>query len=135
MRDIKFKAISIMSSKWVYGFYSAVVDSEGRVIHYISDESLIYEVIGDTVSQWTSFISNNRELYDNDIVKVSPQYGKGLKFKDYYGIVLFDKGSFFIKALDVDYGNYQLSDEGYTLISSRFDDEGKDIYEDKIWLD
>lgn len=80
MRQIKFRAHSKTGPLWVYGYYkyTRCIDQ-----HKIENENRVYEVHGDTVSQYWRTM-NRQELYDGDIFTVQGKYPKLVKWIDEY---------------------------------------------------
>lgn len=69
MREIKFKAKRVDNGEWVEGYY-LLNETTKIVVSQTWDSWLTYEVIPETISQYTGLKDKlGNEIYENDIVK------------------------------------------------------------------
>ena len=89
----KFRGKRIDNGKWVYGYYfiTPLTDEStgsnpsegwffltGRERHCISEEHCVYEVVPETVGQYTELNDvNDKEIYRGDIIEGMMNYGPG----------------------------------------------------------
>lgn len=133
MRDIKFRG-KTLSGKWVYGYYVGkdTIIPFGNVNFDLGfiDTSPCYEVIPDTIGQFTGVLDKNgKEIYEGDVLSVREwknlAFGmfnndemKDLSLDDYKGELLKD-----IKSL-------VYWDEGSMLVTEQ---NGCDYYMCSFW--
>lgn len=102
-REIKFRARQLNGGEWVFGYY--LVDANGR--HCIGTRDNCYEVVPDTVGQFTGLLDNNgKEIYEGDIIRgaiVVPQLLTGQTRENCStamgGVVGYDHSCFTLKAI------------------------------------
>lgn len=78
MREILFRGKRTDNGEWVEGYYLHVSEGEGTYEveqHFIKTENngrfgLCYEVIPETVGQYTNVTTNDKKIFDGDILKV-----------------------------------------------------------------
>lgn len=92
MREILFRGKRVDNGKWVEGNYS--IDVSGRVDILPIDNLVFFEVIPETVGQYTGVDDcTGRKIFEGDLVKGFDNY-TGEMYKDVTGLVKFCKGSF-----------------------------------------
>lgn len=104
MREIKFRGKRTDTKEWVYGYYAHTTLSDeafslGNCMkhHLIIDSGVYYEVIPESVGQYTGLKDkNDKEIYEGDIVN----HKNPKPFKDSIYKVEFLNGGFAIKNSD-----------------------------------
>ena len=84
MRTIKFKGLRVDGKGWVYGHYY-----DDEIQSFIISEINTYEVIPETVGQFTGLIDvNGKEIYEGDVVEAPWHYTEGktvnLDYQEYF---------------------------------------------------
>lgn len=101
IRTIMFRGKRKYNGEWVEGFYYN--DLWGYNAHYIIYDGTDYEVIPETVGQYTGLTDKNgKRIFEGDVVKAYDEtYDNG--FAEVKGKVFFNCGSFDIDVEDVGY--------------------------------
>lgn len=110
MRTIKFRGKRTDNGEWVYGYYwkednNPCFRNELIEQHYISVQNNHdwyltslddYNVITETVGQFTGLIDQNKEdIYEGDLIKMEEWWYEGdYKCFGFIGKVIFDNGQF-----------------------------------------
>lgn len=77
MRQIEFRGYDFHSSKWVYGYYSALY-TNGQLHHFIADVyGEKYEVHGESVGEYIGLDINDIKIYEGDILKMPSNHKLG----------------------------------------------------------
>ena len=95
MREYLFRGIDEGTNKWVYGYYfEKPSDFGGEKRYYIFDNKTIskYNVIPETVGEWTGLVDNNgTKIFEGDIVRCQERYDRPYsdkrKSKRHIGVV------------------------------------------------
>ena len=136
MRIIKFRAKSVDTNEWVYGFYYIFPTAETFIQTFIGynhrDEPYFRSipVIHETVGQFTGFVDRPEstvynELYEHDYVSYYDNSGQYQK-----GEILFVDGKWKVRCFDGDdEGNQdiELSEGVKRYIGNRFDGIRRDL--------
>lgn len=93
--DFKFKAKSLRTKKWVYGFYINIEMIRACIAQIQGEELVLAEVDIKTVCLWVNMVDNKSEdLYINDTLEITidgevydatlemQEYGLWLEFDD-----------------------------------------------------
>lgn len=103
-REIKFRAIELISNTWVYGFYYKIELASGKYQFLINDNTgrNEKEIISNTLGEFTGLIDcNGLEIYEGDLVNII--HTEGLSWERQYssnGIVEFGKnGAFTVRCI------------------------------------
>ena len=108
MRYISFRGKRVDNGEWVYGY---LVEMFG-VLNIIGkdNENIVYEIIPETVGQFTGLTDNNgNKIFEGDIVKYSDEeYYCPEECTEFIGEIVFEKGAFGIGCrkelpIDLDY--------------------------------
>ena len=108
MRYISFRGKRVDNGEWVYGY---LVEMFG-VLNIIGkdNENIVYEIIPETVGQFTGLTDNNgNKIFEGDIVKYSDEeYYCPEEYTEFIGEIVFEKGAFGIGCrkelpIDLDY--------------------------------
>lgn len=123
MREIEFRGKDFHSENWVYGFYHMLYLNKGEQLHhFIRDANgTQWEVRAGTIGQYIGIKSDNKKLYEGDILKVykSREYtanrDNGGGIVDYsmeegfyqIGVVEFNGCSYFYKTIKTISGKHE----------------------------
>ena len=100
MREIKFRGKRKDNGEWVYGYYVQRSHKDCCIYHYIytghyfedehqeGTELEVYEVIPETVGEFTSLNKNGKDVYEGDDVDVSMSFEGGTL--PHRGIIVYD---------------------------------------------
>lgn len=108
------------NGEWVEGFYYKDLWSDNA--HYIIYDGTDYEVIPETVGQYTGLTDNNgKRIFEGDVVEAyDDAYVNG--FAEVKGKVFFNYGSFDINVEDVGYASlYAYETENIEVIGNIHD--------------
>ncbi len=105
-REIKFRGQRTDNKKWVYGYYfkTPLTDEAtgskpedgwsflaGRERHCISQNSCVYEVIPETIGQYTGLKDENgNEIYEGDLLEFTYVDIDGERYSSLYEVVFKD---------------------------------------------
>ena len=141
MREIKFRAKSLITGEWVYGGYYDLDDCrKGKTRHIIVHKNngpgkqTIHEPIDiKTLGQYTGFKDvNGKKIYEGNTVKAWYEENDGLGYREYndVGKVVWGNGCWIIK----------MTSRDFAMASCDYDTELDvevigDIHEDKNLLE
>lgn len=130
-REVKFRGQRTDTKEWVYGYYAhTTLSDDGLCLgdcmkhHLIIDSGVYYEVIPETVGQYTEFEDKNgREVFEGDILScndIFPSRGIQNFVVEYYS------GSYHATPIDKIKKSYLLLNnitDNSLLIGNRYDNE------------
>lgn len=126
----KYRGKTKSSNKWVYG-YVRYFESEDKYFIEESIEGYVYEVVKDTIGQFTGLLDKNKnEIFEGDIVRL--QSGGGLfsfASKEFIGIVKFKIGGgirnilcqFYIETINDEYNEADFNPQNIEIIGNIHD--------------
>lgn len=84
MREILFRGKSLYDNEWIEGFYVHANEAYGKDVdrHFIIkhgefeyDNYDAWEVIPETVGQFTGLFANGKKIFEGDIIRHGKKYG------------------------------------------------------------
>lgn len=113
MREIKFRAKSVDSNSWIYGFYIYYITSEEGEVHSIIDSIGRWVTINpQTLGQFIKRNKDGKELYEGDILEA---HGDKM-------MLVYSEGSYIARSLTKHWNNYYFDAYiKYKKIGNRYD--------------
>lgn len=93
MREILFRGKRKDNGEWVYGFYCYnPLMKRGEMFSFDAVRCYVYEVIPETIGQFTGLIDKNgTKIFEGDVVDI-------LTENEEIGVVAYDDGGFLVNA-------------------------------------
>lgn len=124
MREILFRGKRVDNGEWVYGYYTKHKTGKVFIKEANADCKRSFEVIPESVGQYTGLKANDKKIFEGDIIKVKRrQYPERINGEIVWratsccGEVIFCGGAYF-------YGDWLLSttaEKGREIIGNIYD--------------